>query len=95
MEKRTDAQLFKELRINTTIIALAMIIIFIVGIFMRDLGDYWYRFVLLIGGILLLSYTCQKYLNEHPKARAALLIILIILAILGLIMFFIFNSMLR
>jgi hypothetical protein len=91
MKKKTDAQLFKELRINVIIIGLAMIIIFVVGIFMIDLGDYWYRFVLLIGGLLLLSYAFQKYLQEHPKVRIALMCILIILALLGVIVFFMFT----
>jgi len=88
MKKRTDSQLLKELRINTFILAVAMIIIFIVSFFLTDIGEYTYRFFLLILGLLLLSYSSQKYLNEHPKVLAWLLVILIIFALLGVVVFF-------
>lgn len=91
MKKKTDSQLFKELRITTIIIALAMIIIFIAGFLMKDIGEYWYRFVLLITGLLLLSYAFQKYLQENPKIKTVLLIILIILALAGLIVLFMYT----
>ena len=91
MKKKTDAQLFKELRIINLIFGLAMIIIFVAGFFMKDLGEYFYKFALLIIGLLLLSYASQKYLQEHPKVRNALMWILIILALLGAVVFFMFT----
>ena len=92
MKKRTDSQLFRELRINTNIIASAMIIIFIAGFFMRDIGEVWYRFVLFIAGVLLLSYTSQKYLQENPKVRIIIMWILFALMLLGIIIFFMINK---
>jgi len=92
MKKRTDAQLFRELRINTTIIALAIIIIFIAGFFMKDIGEIWYRFILFISGMLLLSYTSQKYLQEHPKVRIIIMWILFALMLIGIIIFFMINK---
>ena len=70
MKKRTDAQLFRELRITNFIFWLAMIIVFIAGFFMKDLGEY---------------------LQEHPKVIGIVMLILIILALLGLVIFFMFT----
>jgi len=92
MKKRTDTQLFKELRTLNYIFGLAMIIVFVAGFIMKDLGEYWYRFVLLITGFLLLSFASQKFLQEHPKVRIALMWILIILALLGGIVFFMYTK---
>jgi len=86
--KRTESQLFRELRINTFILAIAMIVIFIASFFLKDVGEYMYSFFLLVLGLLLLTYSSQKYLQEHPKVIAALMIILIILALLGVVVMF-------
>ncbi len=93
MKKKTDAQLFKELKIINYIFGLAMIIVFAVTtfIFTESLGDCWYGFILLILGIMLISFSSQKYLQEHPKVRTALMWILIILVLLGVIVFFMFT----
>jgi len=85
--KKTDAELFKELRINILIIGLAMIIIFIVTFFIESLGDTWYRAALLLGGLLLISYSFQKYLQENLKVRTIVMWVLLGLAILGVIVF--------
>ncbi len=94
MKKRTDTQLFRELRIINYIFGLAMIIVFVVTtfIFTEPLGNYWYGLVLLMLGILLISNASQKYLQEHPKVRIALIWILIILALLGVVVFFMFTK---
>ena len=94
MKKKTDSQLFKELRIINYIFGLAMIIVFAVTtfIFTEPLGDYWYEFILLFLGIMLISFASQKYFQEHPKARMALMWILTILALLGVAVFFMFTK---
>ena len=85
--KKTDAELFKELRINILIIGLAMITIFIVTFFIESLGDTLYRAALLLGGLLLISYSFQKYLQENLKVRTIVMWVLLGLAILGVIVF--------
>lgn len=95
MEKKTDAELFKELRINTLFVGVAIIIVYIVTVFTDSLGDYWYRMVLLFAGILLISYSCQKYLQEHPKIRTTLIWALLIFMLLGVVVFFMTIKFLR
>jgi hypothetical protein len=87
MKKRTDAQLFKELRIIVLIIGVAMIIVFLATtfVFTEPLGDYWYKFVLLALGFLLIIYSLQKDLQENPKAMKIVMWILLILALLGIV----------
>jgi len=92
IKKKKDAELFKELRINTLIIAGALILIFIVGFFLINLGEFWYRMVLLFAGLLLISYSSQKYLQEHPKVRMGLMWVLLALAVLGVIVFLFFYT---
>ncbi len=90
-QKRTDSELFKELRINTFILGVAAVIIFIAGIIWTDLGSYWYNIVLLFIGILLISYAGQKYLQEHSKLRIALMWILALLVVVGIVVFLILS----
>jgi hypothetical protein len=92
MKKRTDAELFRELRIISIIFGIAMIIVAVVTIFMESLGDYWYRMVFFPIGFLLISFSSQKYLQEHPKIRAYLIGILIALSLLGVVAFFMFTN---
>ena len=92
MPKKTEAELFKELRINTLIIASAMIIIFIVTFFIESLGDTWYRVALLLGGLLLISFSFQKYLQENPKIRTIVMWILLALVVFGGILFLFFYT---
>jgi hypothetical protein len=91
MNKKTDAQLLKELSINVIVLAAVMIIIFIVTtfIFTGILEEVWYRFMFLIIGLLLLSYSFQKYFQENPKVRSIIMWILLALVILGVILFII------
>ena len=88
MNKKTDTQLFKELRINTLIIGILMIIIFLATIFIFTelLEAIWYQFMLLIMGLLLISYSLQKYFQENPKVRSIVMIALLILVLLGFIL---------
>lgn len=90
-QKRTDTELFKELRVNTFILGVAAVIIFIAGIIWTELGTYWYNVVLLFIGILLISYAGQKYLQEHPKLRIALMWILALLVVVGIVVFLILS----
>lgn len=75
MAKKTDAQLFKELRINTIILAVMMILIFILTTFIfKDILEViWYQFMLLLFGVLLLSHTFQKYFQDNPKIRSIIM----------------------
>jgi hypothetical protein len=92
MKKRTDAELFRELRIISLIFGIAMIIVAVVTIFMESLGDYWYRLVLFTMGFLLISYSSQKWLQEHPKVRVVIMWILVALMLLGVLAFFMFMT---
>jgi len=92
IKKKKDGELFKELRINTLIIASALIIISIIGFFLTELGEFWYRMVLLFAGFLLISYSLQKYLQEHPKVRMGVMWVLLALAVLGVIVFLFFYT---
>lgn len=62
MKKRTDVELFRELRIISLIFGIAMIIVAVVTIFIIYLLDYGYRLVLIVIGFLLISYSSQKWL---------------------------------
>jgi len=90
--KRTDAELFKELRINVFILGVVAVIIFVAGIIWTDLGSYWYSIVLLFIGILLISYAGQKYLQERPKLRIFLMWVLALLVVVGIVIFLILSG---
>jgi len=90
MKKRTDSELFRELRIISIMLGIAMIIVSVVSIFMESLGDYWYRMILLTLGLLLISFGSQKCLQEHPKIVAYLMVILAALPLLGVVVFLFF-----
>lgn len=90
-KKRTDAQLFKELRVMNYIFGLAAIIIAVVGFFWKDLG-FFYNMALFFIGLMLITYAGQRYFQKHPKVISALIWILLALAILGAVMFWIFNG---
>ncbi|MFC1786422.1 hypothetical protein ACFLY8_00080 [Halobacteriota archaeon] len=92
MKKRTDAELFRELRIISIIFGIAMIIVAVVTIFMESLGDYWYRLVLFFMGWLLISFSSQKYLQEYPKVRVVIMWILVALTLLAVLAFFMFMN---
>lgn len=92
MKKRTDAELFRELRIISIIFGIAMIIVAVVTIFMESLGDYLYRMVLFVMGWLLISFSSQKYLQEHQKVRVVIMWVLVALMLLGVLAFFMFMN---
>lgn len=89
--KKTESQMFKELRINTLIVGIAMIIIFLVTtfIFKEALETTFYQGMFVILGVLLISYSLQKYFQKNPKIRNIALVILTILVLLALILFLI------
>ncbi len=91
-QKRTDTELFKELRINVFILGAVAVILFIAGIIWKDLGSYWYNIVLLFIGILLISYAGQKYLQERPKLRIFLMWVLALLVVAGIVVFLILSG---
>ena len=92
IKKRTDAELFRELRINTFMLGIAAVIIFVVGLIWTELGVYWYSIILLFIGILLISYSGQRYLQEHPKFKKVLMWVLSLLVIAGIVVFLILNK---
>ncbi len=91
-QKRTDAELFKELRANTFGLGLIAIAIAITGLIWKGLEEIFYGFMLWLIGFLLISYSGQKYLQEHPKTRMIIMYVLIGLLVLGVVLFLIFNK---
>jgi hypothetical protein len=89
-KKRTDAELFKELRIMNFIFGLTAITIAVVGFFWKDLG-FFYNMALFFIGLMLITYAGQRFLQKHPKVITALIFILLALAIAGFVMFWMFN----
>ncbi|PIN68861.1 hypothetical protein COV93_07795 [Candidatus Woesearchaeota archaeon CG11_big_fil_rev_8_21_14_0_20_43_8] len=85
MKKKTDDQLFKELRSNVTIIAFAMMTVAIITSFIPPLGDYWHQVVMFCLGLLLLGYCSQRYLQNNPKIRSALLWLALTLFLFGVV----------
>ena len=58
--KRTESQLFRELRINTFILAIAMIVIFIASFFLKDVGEYMYSFFFISSGFVVVNLLFSK-----------------------------------
>jgi len=91
MKKKTDAQLFKELRRTSIIIGVVIVVSYFILTF-TDSFSSSYNFIILLMGIFSIIYGSQKYIQEHPKVRIALMWILIILALLGVLVFFMYTK---
>ncbi len=90
-QKRTDKDLFRELRVEVFSLGLIAIAVAIAGLLWKGMEEIFYGAMLWLIGILLIIHSSKKYLQEHPTVRISLLLILVILTIAGLALFFILS----
>jgi len=90
--RKTEAQLFRQLRIidyafGLVLVAMAIVIAFF---FKKPIDESWYQFILLFFGILLINYASQKYFQENPKIFRIVLWVLVLISLAGLLVLALF-----
>lgn len=93
IKEKSDEELFRNLRTSTLTTGMVMVMVSVVTIFTKYLGEYWYRTILLFSGLLLVSYSSQKFLQEHPKFRNVLIVSLSGVTLLGVMVLFIIERL--
>ena len=82
-KKRTEKELFQRLRYDSITVGVALLVFLVFKIYTEFIDDQILKIALFVGGALLIYSSSQKYLEDHPKMRRALVWALIGVMMLG------------